>query len=213
MGKPIGFKGLNTRYRRLVNEFGTDSAIVQAAQKFIEYRISKDHLVYGKDEKGNTVLTGISQSKKTEEALGDHKWTSYDEWVPKIHDVYAREKELLKDMEPYKMKDGMLGPDAPIDPTLSVRKMLGDPFMSSYLKSKAEFTAGLLKDNGDIINNVYEAAKDSEFTRQSEAIRMRDELKDKAYLAYDLQWLNEANDLVNAWYLELASRAIDEDNW
>ena len=36
MAGAIGRGGLDTRYRKLVKEFGHDSPIVKAAQKFIE---------------------------------------------------------------------------------------------------------------------------------------------------------------------------------
>ena len=204
MGKPIGYKGLNTRFRRLVNEFGTDSEIVKAAQKYMEYRINKQHLVY--DENG--LLKGVSTSKETAEALGKTKWTSYDEWVPTVNDVYKNARELVNDLEPQKV---VIGPTLPIDFNKSVNVLKQDPIAKHYLQSKAEHTALLLKNNGDIINNVYEAAKDSHFSRQSEAIQMRNAIQDNAYLAYDLQWLSDANNLIEQWYLERAAYAEDID--
>ena len=89
--------------------------------------------------------------------------------------------------------------------------MRQDTVAKQYLLSKAEHTAHLLNTNDDIIDNVYEAAKDESFSRQEEAKRMEAEIKDKAWLAYDLQWLNEANDLVNAWWIERSMRAEEED--
>ena len=204
MGKPIGYKGLNTRYRRLINEFGADSEIVKAAQKYMEYRISKKYLVYD----ANNVLTGVSTSKEAAEALGKSKWTSYDEWVPTVNDIYKRAKDLVNDMEPQKVA---VGPTLPIDFNRKVSDLKQDPVAKQYLISKATYTAALLKDNGDIINNVYEAAKDSHFSRQSEAIQMRNTIQENAYLAYDLQWLSDANNLVEQWYLERATYAEDID--
>lgn len=205
--KPIGFKGLNTRYRRLADAFGYDSDIVKAAGKFIEYRFNKSYLTYGKDENGKTVLTGISQSKKTAEALGDHKWTSYDEWVPTVNDVYDRAKEIVNSID----NQNVYGPTLNVDFTKSTKTLRQDPVAKQYLLSKAEHTAHLLNTNDDIIDNVYEAAKDESFSRQAEAKRMEAEIKDKAWLAYDLQWLNDANELVNAWWIERSMRAVEED--
>lgn len=208
MGKTIGYKGLNTRYRRLVNEFGSDSEIVKAAQKYMEYRISKKYLVYGVNEKGDTVLTGVSTSKETEQALGKTKWTSYDEWVPTVNNVYKVAKDLVNDMEPQKVA---VGPSLNVDFNRKLSDLKQDPVAKQYLISKATYTASLLKDNGDIINNVYEAAKDSHFSRQSEAIQMRNVIQENAYLAYDLQWLSDANNLIQQWYFERATYAEDID--
>lgn len=203
MAGAIGRGGLDTRYRKLVKEFGHDSPIVKAAQKFIEYRINKKHLVYGKDEKGNTVLTGISQSKDTKKALEGHKWTAFEEWVPTKKALYERELDTIKSVDVY-------GPTL-IHEETKYKDVIKDPQIEAYLKSKAEYTSKLLRDNKDIIDNLYQAAKDAGFSRQSAAISMKNNLQESPYLAYDLKWLDDANQLVDEWYVEKASKADMED--
>jgi hypothetical protein len=199
MARSIGRGGLDTRYRNLVKEFGHDSSVVQAAQKFIEYRINKKHLIY--DDKGN--LTGISQSKETKKALEGHKWTAFEEWVPTKKALYEREMNAVVAADTY-------GPQL-ITSDTKYKDVIKDPKAEAYLKSKAEFTSQLLKDNGDIIDNLYKAADDDKFSKQYVAKSMKEKLHDEPYLAYDLQWLADANWVVNEWYIEKATRAEDED--
>lgn len=205
MAGAIGRGGLDTRYRKLVKEFGHNSYIVQAAKKFIEYRIDKKHLVYEKDKDGKSTgrLLGISQSKETKEAFKGHKWTSFNEWVPTKKDLYERELDTIKSVDVY-------GPTL-IHEDTKYKDVIKDPQIEAYLKSKAEYTSKLLRDNKDIIDNLYKAADDKGFSRQSIAISMKNSLKESPYLAYDLQWLDDANQLVDEWYVEKASKADMED--
>ena len=63
----------------------------------------------------------------------------------------------------------------------------------------------------DIIDNLYQAAKDADFSKQSVAISMKKNLEESPYLAFDLQWLDDASQLVDKWYIEKATKSDMED--
>lgn len=203
--KPIGVKGLNTRLRRLRQEFGEDSQVVKTAEEFIKERLNKEYLVY--DKNGNL---NISQSKEVMDKLGAKRWTSYDEYVPTVSDVYKREFEFAKSEESGTLEPGQLGPEAPykLDKLSEAKK---DPVTKNMLTRHAEYTAHMLSTADDIVDTLYIAKDDPEYPRRSEANDYYVELLDNAWLAHDLEWLSKVKSLTDDYIAWVSEKAMNEE--
>lgn len=199
--KPIGIRGLNTRLRRLEKEFGADSEIVAVAKDYIAERIPKASL---------TDNGYIRQDRETDEKLGAKRWTSFDEYVPTVSEVYKREYEFAANEEPHVLDPNQQGPVAPYKlGKLSEAKK--DPLTKNMLARHAEYSAHLLGNSSDIIDTLYLAKDDNEFPRQAEAGAFYIELCENAYLAKQLEWLNKVSDVTNAYLIWVSEKALSEE--
>ena len=205
--KPIGFKGLNTRLRRLEAEFGANSEVVKTAKEYIENRIPKASL---------TPNGYIRQDKETVEKLGEKRWTSYDEYVPTVTTAYKNAYEHAVKAEPYALSPDQQGPEYPyqLDKVSDAKK---DPVTKNMLANQANYIAHILNTAKDIIDTLYEAADPPTadngdiYPRKAEASDYYDELCENAYLAKQLEWLSKVNELTNDYLLWKSQHSFEEE--
>jgi hypothetical protein len=206
--KPISFKGLNTRLRRLEAEFGSDSEIVKTAKEYIKERITKYYI---------TDTGYIKQDKETVEKLGKKKWTSYDEYVPTVTNAYKNAYDYAVNDEPYALAPGQQGPEYPYQLD-KISDAKNDPVTRRMLAKQADYIAHMLNTSSDIIDTLYEA-KDPDlvadngdtYPRQSEAYSYWKELCENAYLAKQLEWLNKISELTNDFLMWKSQHSFEEE--
>ena len=206
--KPIGFRGLNTRLRRLEAEFGAESEVVKTAKAYIAERLSKDYIT----ESGY-----IKQDKETIAKIGKKKWTSYDEYVPTVSGAYKNAYDYAVNDEPYALAPGQQGPEYPYKLD-KISEAKNDQVTRRMLAKQAAYIAHMLNTSSDIIDTLYEA-KDpglvadngDTYPRQSEAYSYWEELCENAYLAKQLDWLNKISELTNDFLMWKSKHSFEEE--
>lgn len=187
--KGIKTSSLNRRLKALEKEFGPDSSVVKAAKDWIKYRVPSEHLKDGYIDESIEELRG-------------KRWAHVDDAVPTVDKALRREfKEA-----PEKAKD-FVGPGILPEKYKDVKN---NPQAIAYLKNRANVTADLLMNNGDIIDTLYEAAGDDEYPKQATAAEYYNELQENGWLGTVLNWLQKVNTLVQD-YLVWCSQQAESD--